>query len=390
MSTEMVEFGDVVKVDRTTASDDACQTLPFVGLEHIEKDTGAFVPEYRPVPESLLATKFRFTPEHVLYGKLRPNLNKVVLPRFDGVCTTEILPLIPKNGAIDTTYLYFLLQSPHFVAWATHSVSGANLPRLDPKTLEEFSFFLPPIGDQEKFAAALLGAQTLNRMRRYALEMGDELLPAAFLEMFVPPPDRWPRVKIEELAINKPNAIRTGPFGSQLLHSEFTSSGIAVLGIDNAVNNRFDWDQRRYISLVKYQQLKRYTVLPGDVIITIMGTCGRCAVIPDNIPTAINTKHLCCITLDQEKALPAFIHAAFLYHPHIHHQLAAAEKGAIMEGLNMGIIKELSLPLPPVPLQQKFANLVGRHERLRATNAEALRQADHLFQTLLHEAFAAQ
>jgi type I restriction enzyme S subunit len=130
MSTEMVELGDVVKVDRTTATDDACQTLPFVGLEHIEKDTGTFVSEYRPVPESLLAIKFRFTPQHVLYGKLRPNLNKVVLPRFNGVCTTEILPLIPKNGAIDTTYLYFLLQSPRFVAWATHSVSGANLPRL--------------------------------------------------------------------------------------------------------------------------------------------------------------------------------------------------------------------------------------------------------------------
>lgn len=121
-----------------------------------------------------------------------------------------------------------------------------------------------------------------------------------------------------------------------------------------------------------------------------MGTCGRCAVIPDDIPLAINTKHLCCITLDQEKALPSFIHAAFLHHPRIRHQLGVAEKGAIMEGLNMGIIEELSLPLPPLSLQQKFASCVERHERFRATQLEALRQAEHLFQTLLHQAFAVE
>jgi type I restriction enzyme S subunit len=231
-------------------------------------------------------------------------------------------------------------------------------------------------------------ADQLRRAQRHALQICDELLPASFIETFARQLDGWPHVKIEELAVSGPNAIRTGPFGSQLLHSEFTSSGIAVLGIDNAVNNRFAWDQRRYISPAKYQQLKRYTVFPGDVIITIMGTCGRCAVIPDNIPTAINTKHLCCITLNQEKALPAFIHAAFLYHPHIRHQLGAAEKGAIMEGLNMGIIQELSFSIPPLSLQQKFANFVEQHDRFRATHVEALRQADHLFQTLLHQAFS--
>jgi type I restriction enzyme S subunit len=201
------------------------------------------------------------------------------------------------------------------------------------------------------------------------------------------PNDKWPTTTIEELADRKPNAIRTGPFGSQLLHSEFTDTGIAVLGIDNAVNNHFDWAERRYITTQKYEQLKRYTVFPGDVIITIMGTCGRCAVVPDSIPLAINTKHLCCITLDQEQALPAFIHASFLYHPSIRRQLGAAEKGAIMEGLNMTIIKELSLPLPPLSLQRRFANIVAQHENLRAVHVEALRQADHLFHTLLHEAF---
>ena len=113
------------------------------------------------------------------------------------------------------------------------------------------------------------------------------------------------------------------------------------------------------------------------------------AIVPDDIPQAINTKHLCCITLNQERCLPVFLHGAFLFHPHVRQQLGAATKGAIMEGLNMEIIKGLRIPLPPLSLQQRFAYLVREHERLRAMQRESLRQAEHLFQSLLQRAFGA-
>ncbi|MBI4303079.1 MAG: restriction endonuclease subunit S, partial [Chloroflexi bacterium] len=161
----------------------------------------------------------------------------------------------------------------------------------------------------------------------------------------------------------------------------------AVLGIDNAVQNRFAWGRPRFITEERYRQLARYRVYPDDVVITIMATMGRCAVIPEDIPLAINTKHICCITLDQQKVVPTYLQYCFLTHPSVLHQMGVFERGAIMPGLNMEIIKGLVILLPPLKAQLEFAAIVHQFERLRAQQREAQRQAEHLFQTLLHRAF---
>ena len=295
-----------------------------------------------------------------------------------------------RGKRFHASYLRYLLLADRFHARFMQTVSGVggSLLRARPVHVADIEVRLPELSEQKRIAELLERADRLRRTRRYALELSDTFLPAAFLVLFGSTSVQSAPT-VGELAANKTGAIRTGPFGSQLLHSEFTASGIAVLGIDNAVNNRFEWSERRFIFREKYEELRRYTVFPGDVIITIMGTCGRCAIVPDDIPTAINTKHLCCITLDRERCLPVYLHGAFLYYPFVRRQLGIATKGAIMDGLNMGIIEGLRVPLPPLSAQQHFAELVERHERLRASQGEALRQTEHLFQSLLHQEFSA-
>lgn len=305
-------------------------------------------------------------------------------------CATNFVRLLRTDTCqADPAYLFYFMAREQFRNSLSPFIRGTTMKNLAVSdALEGVSIPLPSLPEQLRIAEILEQADRLRRTRRYALELSDTFLPAAFLEMFCQKDSAFAPSLVEDMAVPRPGAIRTGPFGSQLLHSEFCDSGIAVLGIDNAVNNRFEWHERRFITPRKYGELKRYTVHSGDVIITIMGTCGRCAIVPDDIPAAINTKHLCCITLDQARCLPVYLHGAFLHHPHIRHQLNVATKGAIMEGLNMEIIKDLRIPFPPVPLQQRFADLVRRHEQLRATQRESLRQAEHLFQSLLHRAFA--
>jgi type I restriction enzyme S subunit len=204
----------------------------------------------------------------------------------------------------------------------------------------------------------------------------------------------WKSLRVEDVAAKERGSIRTGPFGSQLLHGEFVDDGIAVLGIDNAVENDFRWGKRRYITEEKYKNLARYRVKPGDVLITIMGTCGRCAVVPDDIPLAINTKHLCCISLDQRLCLPRYLHTYFLHHPIAKEFLNRMAKGSIMAGLNMGIIKDLPLQLPSIATQraivETFSIVSDDVDGMKGVYRQKLAAIAELKQSILQKAFSGQ
>jgi type I restriction enzyme, S subunit len=286
------------------------------------------------------------------------------------------------NGRLLPEYLARFLKSaePIILSW----VRATTADNYSIDNIRELPIPLPPLDEQRRIAAILDQADDLRRKRRGALQRLEALLQADFIYAFcIDPKEDWPEVSVSDVT----KSIRTGPFGSQLLHSEFTESGIAVLGIDNAVNNEFRWDERRSISEAKYRELQRYRVFPRDLLITIMGTCGRAAIVPDDIPLAINTKHLCCLTLDESRCLPEFLHACFLRHPSVLHQLGVRERGAIMGDLNMGLIKETKLPLPPLDLQRAFAARVAEIDKLKAHHRAHLAKLDTLFASLQHRAF---
>ena len=380
-------LGSIAILDRQSIHpSEVDAATPYLGLEHLDGDGGIDCTQTVGSAE-LKSNKFQFSDRHILFGKLRPYLRKIVRPEFSGVCSTDIIPILPKEG-VSRDYLFYFLRTPDTVNLATSRSSGANLPRLGPKQLASFQIPLPPIEEQKRIAEILDKADALRAKRRAALAQLDTFTQSIFLDMFGDPAaSGWRMTTIDGVAAETDGAIRTGPFGSQLLHSEFTEEGIAVLGIDNAVENEFRWGQRRFISEGKYRQLSRYTVHAGDVLITIMGTCGRCAIVPDDIPRAVNTKHLCCITLDRTKCLPVFLHAYFLQHPIARRYLARKAKGAIMAGLNMGVTRDMPIPRAPIDLQEEFAEIVKAVGSMKRVQRQAAAEVQALLASLQHRAF---
>ena len=326
----------------------------------------------------------------VLLSKIIPHIRRVWIvepSKIKQIGSSEWITF--RGDCFDPNFLRHFLLSDHFHTQFMMTVAGVggSLVRARPEAVKKIKIHLPPLEEQKRIASILDAAEELRQKRQRSLELLDELKQSIFIDMFLKSESSdWPVEDIENIS----KKMRTGPFGSQLLHSEFVDQGVAVLGIDNAVKNEFLWSKRRYISFEKYDQLKRFTVEPDDVLITIMGTIGRCAVVPQNIPLAINTKHLCSITLDQKKMMPTYLHAAFLNHPEILRQLGMQSKGAVMPGLNMGIIKTLKHPIPPLEIQKKFTKrmmVLNEQKAILLTSHEKL---DELFMSLQHKAFAGE
>jgi len=318
-----------------------------------------------------------------MYGA---TVGRVAILGIEATSNQEVCSIIPDELIADKRYLFYALRQ-QVPKWLNLRVGGAQ-PNISQQIIKDTKIPHPPLNEQIRIAQILDKADEIRQKRKQAIILTEELLKSTFLEMFGDHKlNQWELTTIENIISNQKNSIRTGPFGSQLLHSEFVEQGIAVLGIDNAVNNYFTWGQKRFITEEKYKQLKRYTVKAKDVIITIMGTCGRCAIIPENICLSINTKHLCCITLNYEKCLPEFLHSYFLIHPQSKHYLSKHTKGAIMDGLNMTIIKKMPIPLVPINLQKQYKNIYSHLNFILEKNKTFLQESENLFNSLLQKAF---
>ncbi|MBX8945340.1 restriction endonuclease subunit S [Lysinibacillus sp. K60] len=269
--------------------------------------------------------------------------------------------------------------------------NGAVMPHINRNALTNLKIPVVKYVDQYRIAQVLSQSDSLIKKRKESIRLLDDLLLSTFLKMFGSKSknyQEWPLLDIKQIAKKEKNSIRTGPFGSNLKHSEFTSNGdVAVLGIDNAVKNKFEWKEARFISHEKYEELKKYKIYPRDIIITIMGTVGKSAVIPEDIPLAINTKHLAAITLDESLVNPYFISFAIHSSPLVKMQLFKRNRGAVMSGLNLGIIKELKIKVPPLSYQNKFEAILKKIEDIKKKYEDSLQLLEILYKNLENKVF---
>jgi len=200
-------------------------------------------------------------------------------------------------------------------------------------------------------------------------------------------PNNWELTKLETLAKQEKGSIRIGPFGSALKKHEYSDSGIGVLGIEHVHPNQFKWETPKYIPEKKYRELTQYTVSPGDVLVTNMGTVGRTCYVPDNIEKSIISSHLIKISLDKNRCLPKYLCYALNNFELVKAQIVAKCHGAIMAGFNSTLLKELKIPLPPLDQQKKIAAILDAADAFRQKTKALISKYDELTQSLFLEMF---
>lgn len=127
--------------------------MPHIGIDSIESGTGR-LSGYRTVAEDgIISGKYPFTPEHLIYSKIRPSLNKVALPDFSGVCSSDAYPILPIAGEYNRVYLAEVMRSAYFLEYILPLSGRAQMPKVNKKALSGFSMPLPPIELQQQFVA---------------------------------------------------------------------------------------------------------------------------------------------------------------------------------------------------------------------------------------------
>lgn len=166
-------IGDVTAASKEKVEPADAGGAPYLGLEHIEANSGQVIG--CGDANDVKSTKSTFLADDVLYGKLRPYLNKTCIPGFEGICSTDIL-VFRRHEYLDNRFLRYVLSSKGCVEFATQRSNGINLPRVSFKVLAEYEFGLPPLNEQRRIVARIEELTARSRRAREALEAVPPLL----------------------------------------------------------------------------------------------------------------------------------------------------------------------------------------------------------------------
>ena len=381
MTWPMVALGEVASIERNSIDPSTIDAgTAYVGLENIEK--GGDNLSFQSVdPCELASSKFVFDERHVLFGKLRPNLCKVVTPKRNGICSTDILPVSPGKR-LSRDYLLHFLKLPSSVEWATRNASGANLPRLSPKILETFPIPLPPLDDQKRIAGILDRADALRRKRRDALALLDTLTQSIFVEMFGDPVSN-PMGHDEVVMGDVVHSASDGPHVSP----KYSETGIPFISTRHVKTAKIVWEDLKFIDDDEAaRQWKKCKPEYSDILYTKGGTTGIAALVDVDFAFAVWV-HVALLKPIKNKVLPLWL-VTMLNNDYCYRQSQDFTHGVANRDLGLKRMVNIRIYLPTMVEQQRFVHAATALERLRVQSTEALSKLESLFASLQSRAFS--
>ena len=176
MEWDKVALNELCDFKKTSVKPEEIETGDtYIGLECIEKQTGKILERFIVEAGEIKSNKFWFDSNYILYGKLRPYLNKVANPDFEGVCSTDIIPIRPILKNTVKEFIISLLRGSWFVSFADERCSGANLPRISPKEVEKYQTINPPIKLQNQFAERVQAIEAQKAQAQASLAQAEDL-----------------------------------------------------------------------------------------------------------------------------------------------------------------------------------------------------------------------
>ena len=263
-----------------------------------------------------------------------------------------------------------------------------TIPSLTKSDLLKIKIDLPDIETQSIVVDRLQTVEQLMVHRENEIQKYDELIRARFVEMFGDPisnPKGWLMPLLEEVVSPEKNALKAGPFGSALKKEYYVESGYKIYGQEQVISGDPSYGDY-YIDEERYKQLKNCAVQAGDVLISLVGTYGKLLIIPDCFEPGIINPRLMKITFDKDKVNPYYFQH-FFQSDSLKKSLADNTHGGTMDILNLGIVRKLKMPLPPIEIQNEFVAFVAQVDKSKAVVKKSLDEVQLLFDSLMQQYF---
>jgi len=293
---------------------DKCQgihkNLPYVGLEQIESHTGRFIGSIEPL--EVKSSTFKFSREHVLYGRLRPYLNKVMLPDFTGHCSTEIFPLKPRPGLSREFLQYWFLRDAT-VERIDATSTGARMPRANMNAVLSFDFPLPPLPEQHQIVSildeAFEGIATAKANAEKNVQNARALFESHLQSVFTERGADWDRLTLDSLL--KRGWIEShldGNHGSDYPRkAEFIGEGIPYISANCLDNESVDMTRAKYLSQSRAALIRKGVAKDNDVLFAHNATVGPVAILHTDEEKVILGTSLTYYRCNKNHILPEYL-----------------------------------------------------------------------------------
>jgi type I restriction enzyme S subunit len=373
-------LGDVCAFDKAQGIH---RGLPYVGLEHIESHTARFIGSSEV--QTVKSSTFRFSDEHILYGRLRPYLNKALAPDFEGHCSTEIFPLKP-NPELSREYLLFWLLADATCDRINATCTGARMPRAQMNDVLGFEIPVPPLAEQQRIVGlldeAFEGLATAKANAEKNLQNARALFESHLQSVFTQRGPGWVEKKVSEIAKHS--------LGKMLDKAKNKGEPQPYLRNINVRWFTFDLSDLLQMPFLP-TEVEKYTAVRGDVLICEGGYPGRAAIWNEDYPIFFQK------ALHRVRFHEPDLNKWFVYYLSVQDssgQLKQHFSGTGIQHFTGEVLARFTIPVPPLPELRravaKFDALSEETQRLARLYERKHAALEALKKSLLHQAFSGE
>lgn len=385
------EIFTVVK-DRIAPNGEA---LPYIGLEHLSKGGGI---KSIGNANGLKSQKTQFKKGDVLYGKLRPYLNKHTLVDFDGVCSTDILAYRAPNNEL-AKFLNYYFGTASFITYANHNSKGINLPRISPKLISEIEFPLPPQNEQtrivtkldvlmEKMDSARTHLDKIPEiLKRFRQSVLAQAVSGELTKGWRKKSEQWKSTTIEDLLSND---IKNGLYKPK----SYYGSGVKIIRIDGFYDGFIkDFDSLQKVNLTE-KEIQQFEISINDILINrvnsieYLGKCWHVTSLPERCVFESNMMKL---SIDTKKIFPAFLRTFLVSHLGLSQLRANAKHAVNQASINQTDVKNVIVPIPSEKEQKEIVrrveSLFALADQIEQQYQSGMSKVKSLPQSILAQAF---